>query len=566
MIKEIFLPSKIGKHRIYSERILGFSIQDDIVSCVQVYATRSKIFVEKTIKEKIEDGSLDTQTERTAQAIKKILANVGKYKQIWVSISSSIVVFKEMEVPFKDTDKIRMVLDYEIEPMLPFSIDEAITDFIITKYSKEENKSQILAAAVRQQDLVATLEIYRAAGIEPANISIDLFALYSLYQQIPEYQNIKNACAIIDIGSNHSRIAFLQNGELRLTRIMPRGINNILKAINSETNISIDILKENLEKFGLQEIGNSVYDKSAKQQFISFFNDIQFTLNSFSLTLNVEQGVTKILIAGPHSTLKNLAPFCKEVLQTPCEVFACEKIFLNNRYQNKIKAFSNNWTEYAYAMGTALSSDQQSEFDLRRGSFILPMQNMIKKQIIAASIIFSAIFGTLFIRGYLQIHKLSSEIEKIEKQESDKLKKLFPKDYKLPREPKFATLVKEAEKVLAEKKDMWAPFEKERMQPLLILQELTSMIDKKRFDVTIDKVSISEEKGVPTEEELGGTSVEIEGFFKSKTGVDHYKYFMELESNLSDSKILKLKASPDAKGEGDKGIRFSAKYVTATTT
>jgi hypothetical protein len=240
---------------------------------------------------------------------------------------------------------------------------------------------------------------------------------------------------------------------------------------------------------------------------------------------------------------------------------------MNNQYQNKIKAFSNHWTDYAYAMGTALPSEQHSEFDLRRGFFILPMQKLIKKQLIAASIIFFIIFGTLFVRGYLQIHTLSQENNNIEKGESDKLKKMFPKDYKLPNEPKFARLVKEAEKVLAEKTAMWAPFGKERMQALLILQELTAMIDKKRFDVSIEKVSISEERGVLETEEKGRTIVEVEGLFRSKTGINHYTYIAELEKSLSESKILKLKEAIDERPfEGDKGVKFTAKFVTAPTT
>ena len=184
MIKDIFLPEKIGSKRIYAQRFLGFSIVDKTVTCAVVYAKRKKTIVEKLIKKEIEQGPEQNYNERAAQAIKKILSQIEKYDQINIAAPASLVVFKELETPFKDPDKIRMILDYEIESMLPFPIEEAITDFIITKQRKNENSSQILVAAIRKNDLQRILDIYTAAQIEPNNITIDLFSIYNLYQQI----------------------------------------------------------------------------------------------------------------------------------------------------------------------------------------------------------------------------------------------------------------------------------------------------------------------------------------------------------------------------------------------
>ena len=551
MIKEIFFPAKIGTHRIYSQRILGFAIQENTVSCVQTYAKRGKTIVEKLFKEKIEQGTPDSYTERTALAIKQILPKVDKYDLVRISIPASLVVFKELEVPFKETHKIRMILEYEIEPMLPFSIEQAITDFIITKQTKNENKSQILAATVRQQDLSKILEIYTAAGIEPTNITIDLFAIYNLYQQIPEYKNIKNASAIVDLGLNATRIAFLQDGELRLTRAIPKGIDTVAKSISNETNIPFSQIKGNTEKFGLQEKNEENYDKSLKKHMIDLFHDIQFTLNSFSLKLGFEKGISKIIFTGPQSNLKNLTRFCNELFQTPCEIFACEKIFVDGHYKNKTKEYSNNWTNYVVALGTALPSIEQSEFDLRKKAFSLETFSLISKQIIAASIIILVMFTTIFIKGFLQVRRLSNQIKKIERRETSRLRKMFPPKARLPKEITFQKLIRKAKDLLSEKLEMWSAFEKEKLNPILILQELTNIIDKRRFDVTIESVYITEEEKIP--------KVEVEGIFRSKTGSDHFLYFMTLEKRFEESKILELEEGVDSRLEEDKGIKFTAK-------
>ncbi len=47
----------------------------------------------------------------------------------------------------------------------------------------------------------------------------------------------------------------------------------------------------------------------------------------------------------------------------------------------------------------------------------------------------------------------------------------------------------------------------------------------------------------------------------------NFAYFAELKKSLSESEILKLKEEIDDRPfEGDKGVKFTAKFVTAPTT
>ena len=554
MIKKLFLPERIGNKRTYSQRILGLSLQDENLSSVQVYAKRSKNIVEKSIEQKLEEGSLETYPERATQAIKQIIQKFDKYDQIRICIPASLVIFKELEMPFKDPSKIRMILDYEIESMLPFSIEESITDFIITKQTKKDKTSQVLVAAIRKQDLASILDIYTAAGLNPNNITIDLFAIYSLYQQIPEYQNIQNASAIVDLGHHATRVTLLQNGQLRLTRMISRGIMSVAKSISDDINMPIEDVEKKLEKYGFQKTRNENFDKALQNHMINFFNDIQFTLNSFSLKLNFYKGISKILFTGNQSNLKDLARFANKLLQISCEIFDSEKLFTSKIFKSKIKRQQLNWITLATSLGTALPSPQQYNFDLRRKAFILQDTKLINKQLLAALIIIFAIFGKLSFSGYFQSKDLSGHIEKIEKREITKLKEIFPRDFKLAKQITFRNLLGKAETLVNEKLELWAPFEKRRMRPLEIMQELTNIIDKRRFDVNINQVSITEEDGSP--------KIEVDGFFRSKTGSDHFRYFDELEKRFYNSKVLALwdeKEEIDSRMVEDKGIRFTVK-------
>ncbi|MBD3273294.1 hypothetical protein GF385_03015 [Candidatus Dependentiae bacterium] len=553
MIKKIFLPEIYKNRRVYSQTILGFSIEDSYITCAKVIAGKTQNIVKKVIKEKLRIESDKDHNYKVKLAINNIISGMGRYDKVYVSIPASKVVFKELEVPFLEMDKIRMILDYEIESKLPFSIKDSVLDFIITKQIKEEKKSQIIVAAVRNQDIENILNLYEKAGVNPSKITIDLFSIYSIFRQIPEYRNIKNSSTIIDLGSSSTRIALLQDGNLKLTRVIPKGINTIAKNISNQINKSIEEVKKNIKNFGLMPTGNKEYDDALQKNAIAFFNDIQFTLNSFTLKLALDKAISKILFTGHYSKIKNLTSFCKNLLQIPCEIFDCEKIFSNSNFINKTKSEIEDWNQFTIALGTAILSPETLNFNLRRKSFEPKQINLLSKQLITSILLTSLIFITLIVYGYFQINSLSKKIKTIEKEETRKLLKIFPKDFKLPKKINFKSLINRADRLISEKLEMWGPFEKQELKPLLILQELTNIIDKRRFDVTMESVAITEEDEK--------AKIEIEGFFRSKTGSDHFTYFADLAKRFEDSKILEFwdpREEIESRPVEDKGIIFSA--------
>ncbi|MCF7799580.1 pilus assembly protein PilM [Candidatus Babeliales bacterium] len=531
MIKEIFLPEKLGSKRFYSQRILGFAIQENILTCAKVFAQSSTSTLENLILKEIDTTQPDNITHLTMESLKEIIGQIKKYDQIRVSIPSSLVIFKELEVPFKDPEKIQLILDYEIESMLPFSIDQAITDFIITKQDVKENKSQILVAAVRKDDLKVTLDIYESAGINPNAITIDLFAIYSLYQQIPEYKEIKDTCALIDLASYSTRVSILLDGQLKLTRIIPRGILSIVNLVSEELTVFPEEVKSRILSSGFQEFPEEKIDKSLKNHFMNLLNDVQFTLNSFSLKLSFYQGISKILLTGEYSKIKNISKICNSILQISCEIFDFEKLFSIKIFENKLKKIPNDKNMYLVALGTALPSIEQDQFNLRKKEFKIDEYPLIKKQLIAVIIMIVFLFATIFFLGYSQINKLSENYKKIEKEQIDKLKLIFTPG-QLPKNINLKNLMTKANDLVKEKELTWAPFKEEKLLVLEILQELTNITDKRRFDVTVEYVDIHKENNIP--------KITVGGLFRSKTGEDHITFFGELAKKFKESKYLDI--------------------------
>ena len=541
MLIDIFLPEKTRRSRLISKRIVGISIDEEHISAAQVYATPSVTIIEKLVEK---------------PTITAIMPNLDSFDQLRIALPSTIVTFKELTLPFVDHEKIKMVVEYEVEPLLPFPISDAVIDFIVTSVNHEEQTSQVLVAAVRTKDLQGIVDIYQQIDLDPDAITVDLFSIYSLYQQIPEYSQIKKASAIVEIGRTNTSIAFILDGALRLVRTIGKGLGTIAEHIAKDCNIEKSEAIEQLNEFGMLATKNTAFDQASQKYVTSFLNDIQFTLNSFSLKLNYYDDISKILLVGKAEQIKGFADFSSTTLQIPCKPFSCNKL-LKRRFKNKTKLAATNWAQYIVALGTAITFAPYDECNLRKKSFAQTHFPLINKQIITAGILTIALFATIITRGYFQISNLSEVAKQTEARAVRRLKKLFPPGSPSRKKNNLFSLMKDAGREIADRKEAWAPFLQENLKPIQILQDLTQTIDKRMFNVKTEKIEMHlDDQGIP----IG----EISGIFRSKPGEHFTDYARFTEYFKQQSKLLTLVDEDMIPLEEEKGARFTFKFKLKT--
>src|SRR5581483_10457297 len=105
MIKNILVPENIGSHYLFAKRVIGFDIGKVHVTATQVLYKGIKTTIEKCIALPLEVSNA-TYEERVSKAIALILEQVDPYDAIYTSISSSLVIFKELKLPFLNEEKI----------------------------------------------------------------------------------------------------------------------------------------------------------------------------------------------------------------------------------------------------------------------------------------------------------------------------------------------------------------------------------------------------------------------------------------------------------------------------
>ena len=515
-LRELFFPRTVKDKLLFSEKTIGISIDGLSIKVAHILTKRSGLKVENFEAFAINAGDPRTYTNRLTAALKKVASKIDRSAKIRATFPSSKVIVKELTVPFLDAEKIRMVIEYEVEPTIPFPLDNAVIDFIIIDQSEVKESSTILVAAAQLDEVKKFVDIFKKAGIEPHTVTVDLFALASLYRLIPDYQTIKHDCAIIDVGVDSTRVGIMSHNKLIATRTI------------------------------------HTKDPSEAASLDALFKELKFTLNSFTLMRKEPLTLDKIVLVGPDELINDLQERCNKVLAIKSEVFATENITNNKGLSSSLGSKTGQWRTYTRALGTALVDPQYADFTLRHKTAELSLVPEVKTQLITATALAILFFSTLGVLGYLELTQLNKKVESIEQKELRKLRTLLPKEHKGRKKKSVKALAKAAKEYVSEQEDIWAPFSKLRLRPLEILQELTTVINRKKFDVTIDQVLISGD-------EQEANPIEVHGFFKSKTGNLHLKHFSDFELDIHGTKTLVLTEEIDPVPV-ENGVQFVARF------
>jgi type IV pilus assembly protein PilM len=487
MIKNIFLPDKIGNKYIFAKRIVGFDIGKTHISTTQVYASGTNLIIEKCLEEKL-DPALTTYEERVTKALKSIHTKLDKYDEVRTALSSSLAVFKELKLPFTSYEKINMIINFEVEPLLPFSLSDAVVDFIITHTNKTEQSSQVLVAAVQKQYIAQHLKLFVDSGFDPNVITIDLFGLYGLYQHIPSYTKRKGGIVLLDLGLHSTRMAYIHNDQLKLIRTLPKGMSTIAKEVAQELKIAPAQAMDHIMRFGLEPADWPEYSKAITKASTTFWNSVRFTLTSFTVQTTPEQSVNTLIMLGGGAELKKLVPFVTDLLKIPCELFNVNAIDKTIQIKTK-KSIS---MACIISLATALPSPLTQLFNLRKDEFSIADNKLFYKQFITTIVLTICLLGGLFVNNYIQIKSLQNELQSSEQETIDALKKRFKN---LEETGDLEGTIEEAQREVEKEEKTWFAFSgPARATFLKYLLELTNRIDKKALGFKINKITITEGK------------------------------------------------------------------------
>lgn len=484
MIKNIFIPNNIGSFYIFTERTVALKITKTNVIAAVVAAHGSRRKIEQVIEEPIvQDLVIDFQ-ERAAAAIKSVMSKVQNGTNIIAIIPSASIIFKEITVPYMSTQKMKMIVPFEIEPMLPFSLETAFVDSIVTHEDSSAKQAHLLVATIKQDVLQNYLAPFTLAGVTPQRVTTDILELYSFYCAVPEYKENKETTILLYIGTETTQVGLIVEHQLKAVRVLHGGATTPLNKILA---------------------------------------DVMATAQGFMAKV-AAQPVTKIILCGPLTENKDIPEHVTEITHVQCQVLTINKLL----YMGATSSKSGLSNECIVPLATALLFPTTADFDLNQPVATGKRDSLIGKQLIVAGVLIVAVLSMLLINSILTKRSLNNEIKARETETISLLKKQL--DLTPPKSKTSLSDIKKLAQIeVAKKEDIWfALSSQNRFAFLTYLQELSTRLDREKLGLELRQLTLNEDSHTMT----------LEGQVKN------FAALSDFEEALGQSSLFKTVSKP----------------------
>jgi type II secretory pathway component PulL len=154
-----------------SRKVLGIDIRKESVSAVLVKTSLRESRIDAHAHVPITDPAGDEHPFKTAlEALCSEIDTDGC--DCVVSISADHFSYRILQIPFKDAKKIKMVLPFELEPTVPYPVDDLIIDFIDLESAGHNDHTNIIAVAVPNSELTPYLSTLGEIKMDPEMVTL----------------------------------------------------------------------------------------------------------------------------------------------------------------------------------------------------------------------------------------------------------------------------------------------------------------------------------------------------------------------------------------------------------
>lgn len=432
---------------------------------------------------------------------------IGRADQLIVSCPGKLVSSRLLTLPFTQAKKIDQVIPYEMEPLLPFELDQVILSW--HPVSREGGSSRLIVAAAPREGMRQFIEKLRRQGIDPHQVEWDGMALYNFSQAAKGRE--KGVSLLMNIGAEESSLCFIKGG----APLMIRSIGAGTKAFSEKSGLST-------AHFLVREVLKTIQ----------------------ALKSETGESVDALLVSGEGGEVSNLPESLSRELSIPLEKWSVDP--------EKLKVapsapFDGDEIDprYILAIGLALKGTPLkgglSQINFRKDEFSHITVEKGKKGVQRTLLTF---FLIIFILGFTDLgirYTIKKEhYEKIARQLQNEYRALFPGSGPVLSE------VDQARGAFTQLKKREAFFNMSGASSLEILRELTVQIPK---EVKIDVNELS----------IGPDKVRLEGETDSFDALDKIKEALGKSGSFGEIAVADSKMNAE-----ESKVRFKMEMVPKT--
>ena len=279
-------------------------------------------------------NNMVVDTKSVADGIRKLIAEHGvKAKRVISAVPGRAVIMKKVQMPKQEQAELDANIEFEAQNVIPENLENVNLDHQVLSSVDDSNKMEVLLVAVKKEIVNSYSEAIEEAGLEPAVIDVDYFALENMYEANYGDDNAKGVVGIIHIGAQNTSISLLQDSVSTFTGDLSIGGSYFTEALASQAGLTF-AAAESFKLAGVAEENKSLNLAALVQPTADeLAEEIRRTVSLYGAVPSDEgDGLKIIFLSGGGAKLVGLRVLLEERMGVPVrlsEPFRCFNVGKN---------------------------------------------------------------------------------------------------------------------------------------------------------------------------------------------------------------------------------------------
>jgi type IV pilus assembly protein PilM len=278
----------------------------------------------------LEQGSIVEGAIKDLDQVAEALKNLVKAEKIQsnfvvASVSGEAVFVKKIKVPEMSEDELAKKIIEEAEQYIPFDINDVVLDYqtlgrVNGNLSQQEEQDppmvEVLLVAVQRDVIEERTDVLLEAGLKPAIIDLDVFALMNAARLNKDLTSM-GATALIDLGDSFTHVNILQKGSIGYTRDIPIGGGYCSTMLMSKFQVPFNETHRMKRGYIPDGVNEDEVLALIVQGYKKVLDEIQKSFKYFHTLSSTP--VERILLSGGGCLINGIDAYMSDFLKVPVE-------------------------------------------------------------------------------------------------------------------------------------------------------------------------------------------------------------------------------------------------------
>jgi type IV pilus assembly protein PilM len=277
------------------------------------------------------------------RAINDAYSELGLTKaRVATSVSGPTVIVRYIDMPSMTDDELEGAIRFEAEKVIPYNINEVELDAQKIE-PLDGNRMRVLMVAVKKDLIDSQIKILSEAGLEPAIIDLDSFALANAF--VNAGIDKESVCGLINIGFVKTNINVIKGDKSYFSRDIDIGGSHVVKLLSDSLSVpqkeAAKIIDEKFSNFdSLSDDEKKLISTPLSDVLSRLIDEIRLSFDFYEN--RYANNVAKIFVSGGMSVYEVVINFLKQAMGRDIERWnALSNIAVSNDLVSKgIEAFS----------------------------------------------------------------------------------------------------------------------------------------------------------------------------------------------------------------------------------